>query len=72
VAGLRCTHAELLAQAGYRTADQLADADEVTLSADLLAFATTPAGQRILRDGSPPDIERIKGWLSAARMARAA
>jgi hypothetical protein len=72
VAGLRCTHAELLAQAGYRTADQLADADEVTLSADLLAFATTPAGQRILRDGSPPDIERIKGWLAAARMARAA
>jgi hypothetical protein len=72
VAGLRCTHAELLAQAGYRTADQLAEADEVTLSADLLAFATTPAGQRILRDGSPPDIERIKGWLAAARMARAA
>jgi predicted flap endonuclease-1-like 5' DNA nuclease len=72
VPGLRGTHAELLAGAGYRTADRLAEADEVALSADVLAFAATSAGKRILRDGPPPDLERIKGWLAAARTARAA
>lgn len=72
VPGLRGTHAELLAQSGYRSADTLAEADEVALSADVLAFAATAAGKRILRDGAPPDIERIKGWLAAARTARAA
>lgn len=72
VPGLRGTHAELLAGAGYRTADRLAEADEVALSADVLAFAATAAGKRILRDGPPPDLERIKGWLAAARTARAA
>ncbi|WP_072395356.1 DUF4332 domain-containing protein [Hyphomicrobium sp. CS1GBMeth3] len=72
VPGVRCTHAELLAGSGYRTAGSLAEADEVKLSADVLAFATTSAGKRILRDGAPPDIERIKGWLAAARAVRAA
>lgn len=72
VPGLRGTHAELLAGSGYRTADRLAEADEVALSADVLAFAATTAGKRILRDGQPPDIERIKGWLAAARAVQAA
>lgn len=72
VPGLRGTHAELLAGAGYRTAESLAAAEEVKLSADVLAFAATSAGRRILRDGPPPDIERIKGWLAAAQTARAA
>ncbi len=72
VPGLRGGHAELLAGSGYRTADSLATAEEAKLCADVLAFATTTAGQRILRDGAPPDIEKIKGWLTAARTARAA
>lgn len=72
VAELRGTQAELLAQCGYRTAERLAEADDVTLAADVLAFAATPAGKRILRDGPPPDLERIKGWLAAAKSARAA
>lgn len=72
VPGLRGTHTELLAGAGYRTAQSLAAAEETKLCADVLAFAATPAGHRILRDGAPPDIERIKAWLSCARTARAA
>lgn len=72
VPGLRGTHTELLAGAGYRTAESLAMAEETKLCADVLAFATTSAGQRILREGAPPDIERIKGWLTAAQAARAA
>lgn len=72
IPGLRGGHAELLAGSGYRTADSLIAAEEAKLCADVLAFATTTAGQRILRDGAPPDIEKIKGWLTAARTARAA
>ncbi len=72
VPGLRGGQAELLAGAGYRSADSLAAADEPKLCADVLAFATSSAGQRILRQGAPPDIEKIKGWLAAARAREAA
>ncbi|WP_334146769.1 DUF4332 domain-containing protein [Hyphomicrobium sp.] len=72
VPGLRGGHAELLAGAGYRSADSLAAAEEAKLCADVLAFAASSAGQRILRQGAPPDIEKIKGWLAAARTQEAA
>jgi len=72
VPGLRGTHAELLAGAGYRTAQSLAQAEETQLCADVLAFATTAQGKRILRDGGPPDIEKVKSWLGSARTAQAA
>lgn len=72
VPGLRGTHAELLAQSGYRSGESLAATDADKLCADVLAFAATPAGRRLLRDGAPPDVGRIKGWLSAATEARRA
>ncbi len=72
IPGLRGGHAELLAQSGFRSAEAVAEADDASLSASVLAFAATPAGQRILRDGAPPDIEKIKAWVTAARSARAA
>lgn len=72
VPGLRGTHAELLAGSGYRSAETLASADAEKLCADVLAFAASDAGRRLLRDGSPPDIDRIKGWLAAADEARRA
>ncbi len=72
VPGLRGTHAELLAQAGYRSSESLASAEADKLCADVLAFAATSAGRRLLRDGAPPDVNRIKGWLNAATEARRA
>ncbi len=72
VPGLRGTHAQLLTGAGYRTAAAVADADPVALSADVLKFATTPEGKRVLRDGNTPDLEKIKSWLEAAQEAMAA
>jgi hypothetical protein len=72
VPGLRGTHAQLLVGAGYDTAEALAAAEPDKLCADVLAFAASTAGQRVLRSGDPPDIERIKGWLEAARSMRAA
>jgi hypothetical protein len=72
VPGLRGTHAQLLVGAGYRTADAIAAAEADKLCADVLTYATSTAGQRLLRNGDPPDIERIKGWLEAALSVRAA
>jgi Domain of unknown function (DUF4332)/Zinc dependent phospholipase C len=72
VPGLRGTHAQLLVGAGYRSADDIAAAEAGALCADVLAFAASTAGQRLLRNGNPPDIEKIKGWLDAAQSIMAA
>jgi hypothetical protein len=72
VPGLRGTHAQLLVGAGYESAEALAAAEPDKLCADVLAFAASAPGQRVLRNGDPPDIERIKSWLEAARGMRAA
>ncbi|AGK58769.1 hypothetical protein HYPDE_35488 [Hyphomicrobium denitrificans 1NES1] len=72
VPGLRGTHAQLLVGAGYRTAEAVAEADPIVLSAHVLKFAATSAGRRVLREGRPPDIEKIKGWVDAAKHAMAA
>ena len=72
VPGVRGTHAQLLVGAGYRTADMLAEADPVDLSADVLAYATSADGKRILRDGATPDLEKIKSWVESAQQALAA
>ena len=72
IPGLRGTHAQLLTGAGYKTADDIASADPVQLSAHVLLFAATTDGKRVLRDGEPPDIEKIKGWVTWAAEARAA
>lgn len=72
VPGLRGTHAQLLAGAGYDTAEKLAKADPVALSAAVLTFATSPMGTRILRNGDTPDIEAITRWVQSAQQALAA
>jgi predicted flap endonuclease-1-like 5' DNA nuclease len=72
VPGLRGTHAQLLVGAGYRTAEAVAAAEADKLCADVLAFAASARGQRVLRNGDPPDIARIKGWLEAAQSVKAA
>jgi hypothetical protein len=72
VPNLRGTHAQLIVGAGYRDAESLAEAEPADLSARVLAFAASSDGQRVLRNGSPPDIEAIAAWGASARMARAA
>jgi len=72
VPGLRGTHAQLLVGAGYTTADELAAAEAEKVCADVLAFAQSDEGQRLLRNGEPPDLEKIKAWLNAARNTAAA
>jgi predicted flap endonuclease-1-like 5' DNA nuclease len=72
VPGLQGTHAQLLVGAGYRSAGAIAAAEADKLCADVLAFAASKDGQRMLRNGDPPDIEKIKGWLEAALSVKAA
>ncbi|HXF53355.1 MAG TPA: DUF4332 domain-containing protein, partial [Hyphomicrobiaceae bacterium] len=72
VPGLRGTHSQLIVGAGYRTPEALAGADASGLLAAILRFAGTREGQRILRDGSPPDLEKIMAWIASAAEARAA
>ncbi len=72
VPGLSGTGAQLLVGAGYRTAEAVGDAEPEKLCAEVLRFAATSAGQRLLRNGNPPDMSRIKAWAEAARTQRAA
>lgn len=72
VPGLRGTHAQLLTGAGCRTAEAVAAITPEELCARILAFAATHDGQRILRDGHAPDIEKIKEWVDHAAAAVAA
>jgi Domain of unknown function (DUF4332)/Zinc dependent phospholipase C len=72
VPGLRGTHAQLLVGAGYKTAQAIAEADPLALSASILKFATTSDGKRVLREGRAPDIEKIKSWVEFAKQAAAA
>lgn len=69
---LRGTHAQMLVGAGYRSAAQIAVAEADKLCADVLAFAASAPGQRLLRNGDTPDLEKIKGWLEAAQSVQAA
>ena len=52
--------------------EAIAAAEADKLCADVLTYAASAAGQRLLRNGDPPDIEKIKGWLEAAQSVRAA
>lgn len=72
VPGLRGTHAQLLVGAGFRTAAALAATDPSTLSSEVLEFAITDEGARVLRSGDTPDLEAITRWIESARLAIAA
>ncbi|MGD9785206.1 MAG: DUF4332 domain-containing protein [Hyphomicrobiaceae bacterium] len=72
VPGLSGSGAQLLVGAGYRNIEAIAEADPVALSATVLAYAATTDGRHVLREGAPPDIERIKSWIENAGAAQAA
>lgn len=66
VPGLRGTQAQLLVGAGYRDTAAILSAEPEMLCSDVLAFAVSAAGQRLLRDGPAPDIEKIRSWIASA------
>lgn len=72
VPDLRGTQAQLLVGAGYRTVGDLAAAEPAALLSAMLRFVQTSEGQRVLRDGRPPDLEKVLAWVASAGAARAA
>lgn len=66
---LRGTHAQLLVGAGYTSPIDITEAEPETLCADVPTFAATRDGQRILRQGSPPEMEKIRKWAEFAAEA---
>ena len=66
---LRGTHAQLLVGAGYTTPGDICEASPDALSADILKFSATRDGQRILRSGPPPELEKILRWAEFAAQA---
>ena len=69
---MRANHAQLLVGAGYRTSAAIAEAEPDTLCADVLRFALTTDGKRILREGRAPDMEQIVALARSAREIKAA
>lgn len=72
IPGMRGTHTFLLVGAGYGSVEAIAQASADKLCADVLAYAATPEGQKLLREMPAPDMQRIKEWAEAARGRAAA
>ncbi len=72
VPGLTGGAAQLFVGAGYRSPEVLAVADVAKVCADVLAFAASTEGRRMLRDGVPPDATKIAAWHRRAQTAKAA
>jgi Domain of unknown function (DUF4332) len=70
--GLAAVHAQLLVGAGYANAQTIAAAEADRLCADLINFALTATGQRLLRQAEMPDLEKVKAWQETARRIEAA
>lgn len=70
--GMRGGQAQLLVGAGYRTLEAIAAADPGVLCADVMHFALSTEGARLLREGHAPDLEQIKALATEARAAKAA
>jgi Domain of unknown function (DUF4332) len=69
---MRGSQAQVLVGAGYRTVESIAEADPGTLCADVLHYALSPDGQRLLREGRAPDMEQIVALAAQAREVKAA
>jgi predicted flap endonuclease-1-like 5' DNA nuclease len=72
IPGLTGTGAQLIVGAGYRDLAAIVAVPPAKLAADVLAYAASASGKRILRDGTPPDTERIETWAANTRQALAA
>jgi predicted flap endonuclease-1-like 5' DNA nuclease len=66
VPGLRGHDAQLLVACDITDREQLERATLDDLAPRIEAYARTSAGQRVLRDGAPPDRAEVARWIQAA------
>ncbi|MCB1520960.1 MAG: DUF4332 domain-containing protein [Hyphomicrobiaceae bacterium] len=69
---LRGTHAQLLVGAGFRTPEAVAAAASADVLSAILRYAATRDGQSVLRNGPPPEPEKIEAWVRNAGEAELA
>lgn len=75
IPGLRGHDAQILVACGIREASQLNGLDPQALFSRVDAFCNSPAGERVLRNGTRPTLDEVSGWIrqgQSARTARAA
>jgi hypothetical protein len=70
IPNLRGQDAQLLVAAGYNTAELVASADADSLHHAVNQVATSRSGQRFLRGGNPPDIDKTSQWIVWAQKCR--
>lgn len=70
IPGVRGHDVQLLVASQIRTVEQLVEQIPQKLLNRVLSVALSPAGQRILRDSQPPDLEEVEDWIAWARNAR--
>ena len=63
VPNLRGHDAQMLTACGVSHRGELASAEAASLLKKVEAFVTTPAGERILRDGKRPDLVEVTNWI---------
>ena len=70
IPGMRGYGAQLLVACGMTQPEQIAGTSSDKLIAQILAFCETKEGQRILRSGEPPKVEKIAEWVELASQSR--
>lgn len=70
VPGLRGHDAQLLVAVGISRPEELRDADPEELLQQILEYAKTDEGQRVVRESDPPDIAEICRWQEFTQSSR--
>lgn len=70
VPGLRGHDAQILVACGIDQPAELAECEPQELLELVLPFVESSDGQRVLRGGTPPDLEEVTEWIGASQQAR--
>lgn len=70
VPSLRGHDAQFLVACQVRTPERLRSREPQQLLQQVQTFLATTTGQRLLRGGTPPDLEEVTDWIAAAKEAR--
>ncbi len=70
VPNLRGHDAQMLVAVGIHNAEQLAQSNATTLHKAVATFASSKAGQRVLRGTDAPDLQEVQHWIAWALQSR--
>jgi energy-coupling factor transporter ATP-binding protein EcfA2 len=70
IPNLRGHDAQMLVACGVTTPEQLLTMDATDLHASVSAFASSKAGQRVLRGAAGADLDEVKHWIAWSQQSR--